>query len=92
MEDFSSIKSDKGIYLSIDIDFFSPDLVPSVMDPVEDDGQNILENFTDKLNSIQSNIVVCDLVEWKGARSSKEKEAVKSIFESIQAKIENVTN
>ena len=73
-------------YISLDLDFFSPRFVPTVMDPVLCDKDNdfSLTTFISYLNKIQCDILGFDIVEWGGADSlSQEFCYVKTIAQEV---------
>lgn len=65
--DLSFIKS--PCYISVDVDYFSPHFVPSVMDPVpcKNDNHYSYEMFIKHLSTLDCLIVGADIVEWGGA-------------------------
>lgn len=67
IDDFSFIDPFKNIYLSIDLDYFSPNLIPSVMDPITDSGEHNLNKFQKTLKTINAKILGVDILEWHGS-------------------------
>ncbi|MCA1622491.1 MAG: arginase family protein [Acidobacteria bacterium] len=71
-------------YISVDVDYFSPNLVSSVSHPVSCDstqGRCDLLSFKRSLDKIEGLIVGLDLVEWMGARkTSEEFSFIESVF------------
>jgi len=87
-DDFGFLEPREKVYLSIDFDYFSPEFIRSVMDPVDDNGYHTLERFSYTLNTLKSSIVGVDIVEWQGASmNSSEYNFSKSIFNIIREHI-----
>jgi arginase family enzyme len=76
-------------YLSIDVDFFSPGVVPSVMDPIDDVGECTFERFRELLWSFPSEIVAADIVEWFGASSTTaEYQLMTRLHHEVEARLQ----
>jgi arginase family enzyme len=70
-------------YISIDVDFFDPTLVPSVGHAVPTrDGQSYdLESFQENLQKVHGPVVGADIVEWHGALSdTREYRFIRDVF------------
>lgn len=77
-------------YISVDVDYFDPSLVASVVHPVASADEHRpcnLESFARSLDRIVGQVVGIDLVEWMGSPSdSEEYQFIKQVLSLLSAK------
>lgn len=84
---------DQYIYITIDVDYFSPSLVSSVGHPVKTANFNASStaDFHTALDNLDLPIIGVDICEWYGSESSSEKLFLKEVIAHLVEKI-NVSN
>lgn len=88
-KDLSTMSS--PCYLSVDVDYFSANLVPSVMDsvPCKEGDLCTFSSFERTLASLKCPIIGADIVEWKGADpTTQEYQFVSKVFHHLVEKVE----
>lgn len=55
------------VYITVDVDYFAPALVPEVVHAVEGDNSGSLQTYRDSIARIEAPVVGADVVEWIGA-------------------------
>lgn len=68
-------------YISVDVDYFPPSLVPSVTAPVPcaSECETSLATFAGSLDKIGGPVIGCDVVEWHGSEVAAECAAMSAI-------------
>ncbi len=89
-EVLNAIDASLPVYISFDVDCYSPDRVPSVNFPIPKSNDRDIMLFFDWLERVRPQICGVDLVEWTHSTDRKDKESA-LIFELFQKMCSLVT-
>jgi len=76
-------KPERPTYISVDLDFFDPRAIPNVNHPVDCDDRDTVALFNEVINSLNSQIVGADIVEWLGSVDANETAFVGSVLDQV---------
>jgi arginase family enzyme len=73
------------IYISLDVDYFAPHLVPSVGHAVDCDSTQTcdFDDFAESLEFIEGEIVGADIVEWLGPATDRETDFITRVYSRL---------